>query len=52
MKHPEFAFRDNEERIRWGFELQKEDREYFIEYFGSDEVLTEGKKLPALAAEF
>ncbi len=52
MKHPEFAFRDNEERIRKGFELQKKDRELFIEYFGSDEVLTEGGKLPALAAEF
>ncbi len=52
MKHPELAFRDNEERIRKGFELQKKDRELFMEYFGSDEVLTEGKKLPDLAAEF
>jgi hypothetical protein len=52
MKNPQFAFRDNEEKIRRGFELQKKDRELFIEYFGSDEVLTEGKKLPALAAEF
>jgi len=52
MKHPELAFRDNEERIRKGFELQKKDRELFIAYFGSDEVLTEGKKLPELAAEF
>ena len=52
MKHPEFAFRDNEEKIRKGFELQKKDRELFIEYFGSDEILTEGRKLPALAVEF
>jgi hypothetical protein len=52
MKHPQFAFRDNEERIRRGFELQKKDRELFIEYFGSDEVLTEGRKLPILADEF
>ena len=52
MKHPQFAFRDNEEKIRRGFELQKEDRELFIEYFGSDEVLTEGRKLPTLADEF
>jgi len=52
MKNPQFAFRDNEERIRRGFELQKEDRELFIEYFGSDEVLTEGRKLPTLVAEF
>jgi hypothetical protein len=52
MKHPQFAFRDNEERIRKGFELQKEDRELFVEYFGSDEVLTEGGKLPDLAAKF
>jgi hypothetical protein len=52
IKNPKFAFRDNEEKIRRGFELQKEDRELFVEYFGSDEVLTEGRKLPALAAEF
>jgi hypothetical protein len=52
MKHPELAFRDNEEKIRKGFELQEKDRELFIEYFGSDEVLTEGKKLPELAAKF
>ena len=52
MKHPGFAFRDNEEKIKEGFELQKEDRELFVEYFGSDEVLTEGGKLPTLAAEF
>ena len=52
MKHPQFAFRDNEEKIRRGFELQKKDRELFIEYFGSDEILTEGRKLPALADEF
>lgn len=52
MKNPQFAFRDNEEKIRKGFELQKKDRELFIEYFGSDEVLTKGEKLPALASEF
>jgi hypothetical protein len=52
MKNPQFAFRDNEEKIRRGFELQKEDRELFIEYFGSDEVLTEGRKLPGLADKF
>ena len=52
MKHPQFAFRDNEERIRRGFELQKKDRELFIEYFGSDEVLTEGKKLDELMTGF
>jgi hypothetical protein len=52
MKNPQFAFRDNEEKIRKGFELQKKDRALFIEYFGGDEVLTEGTKLPALANEF
>jgi hypothetical protein len=52
MKHPELAFRDNDEKIKKGFELQEKDRELFIEYFGSDEVLTEGKKLPALATKF
>ena len=52
MKYPELSFRDNEEKIRKGFEFQEKDRELFIEYFGSDEVLTEGKKLPDLATEF
>jgi hypothetical protein len=52
MKHPELAFRDNEERIKKGYELQKKDRELFIEYFRSDEVLTEGRKLPDLTSEF
>jgi len=52
MKHPGLAFRDNEEKIRRGFELQEEDRKLFIEYFGSDEVLTEGRKLPELMAGF
>jgi hypothetical protein len=52
MKNPQFAFRDNEEKIKRGFELQKKDRELFIEYFGSDVILTEGRKLPTLADEF
>ena len=51
-EHPEFAFRDNEERIRRGFELQKKERALFIEYFGGDEVLTEGKELNALWSGF
>jgi hypothetical protein len=52
MKNPQFAFRDNEEKIKRGFELQKKDRELFIEYFGNDEVLTEGKKLEDLMEGF
>jgi hypothetical protein len=52
MKNPQFAFRDNEEKIKQGFELQKKDRELFIEYFGNDEVLTEGKKLEDLMEGF
>ena len=52
LEHPEFAFRDNEEKIRQGFEMQKKERTLFIEYFGSDEVLTEGKKLDELMAGF
>ncbi len=52
LEHPEFAFRDNEEKIQQGFEMQKKDRALFIEYFGSDEVLTEGKKLNELMAAF
>jgi hypothetical protein len=51
-EHPALAFRDNEERIRWGFELQKRERALFIEYFGGDEVLTEGKKLNEIWSGF
>ena len=51
-EHPELAFRDNEERIRKGFELQKRERALFIEYFGGDEVLTEGKRLNELWSGF
>ena len=32
--------------------MQKKDRALFIEYFGSDEVLTEGRKLDELMAGF
>ncbi len=52
MEHPEFAFRDNEKRLKQGFEMQEKDRTLFIEYFGSDEVLTEGRKLDELMAGF
>ncbi len=52
LEHPEFAFRDNEKKIKQGYEMQKKERALFIEYFGSDEVLTEGKKLNELMAGF
>jgi len=52
LKHPELAFRDNKEKIKKGFEMQKKERVLFIEYFGSDEVLTEGEKLDELMAGF
>ena len=51
-ENPELAFRDNEERIRRGYELQKRERALFIEYFGGDEVLAEGKKLNELWSRF
>jgi len=49
---PALAFRDNEERIRNGFEIQKRERALFIEYFGTDEVLAEGKDLNDLWSGF
>ena len=52
LEHPELSFRDNEEKIQQGFALQKKERALFIEYFGSDEVLAEGKKLNELMAGF
>jgi len=51
-EHPEFAFRDNEERIRRGFEMQHKDRALFIDYFGADEMLTEGRDLNGLWSGF
>ncbi len=51
-ENPDLAFRDNEERIKQGFHMQEKDRALFIEYFGSDEVLTEGRKLPGLMKDF
>lgn len=51
-EHPEIAFRDNEERIKRGFEMQQKERGLFIEYFGADEVLTEGRKLNELWSGF
>jgi hypothetical protein len=49
---PALAFRDNKERIRNGFELQKKERALFMEYFGGDEVLAEGKELNDLWSGF
>ncbi len=51
-EHPELVFRDNEERIKRGFEMQQKERGLFIEYFGADEVLTEGRKLNELWSGF
>jgi hypothetical protein len=51
-ENPALAFRDNEERIRNGFENQKRERALFIEYFGGDEVLAEGKDLNDLWSGF
>jgi hypothetical protein len=49
---PALAFRDNEERVRKGFELQKRERALFIEYFGGDEVLATGRELNDLWSGF
>jgi len=51
-KNPSLAFRDNEERIEQGFQMQEKDRALFMEYFGADEVLTEGRKLAGLMKDF
>jgi hypothetical protein len=51
-ENPALAFRDNEERIRNGFEIQKRERALFIEYFGGDEVLAAGRKLNDLWSGF
>ncbi len=49
---PSLAFRDNEERIRNGFEIQRRERALFIEYFGGDEVLAAGSELNDLWSGF
>ncbi len=51
-ENPSAAFRDNEEKIKQGFRMQKKDKELFIECFGRDEVITEGRKLPEIWAKF
>ncbi len=51
-ENPALAFRDNEERIRNGFEIQRRERAMFIENFGGDEVLATGRELNDLWSGF
>lgn len=44
LSRPALAFR-NPEKLRQGWELQREDRRYFVEYFGADLVIVPGPEL-------
>ncbi len=44
VRHPALAFRDPE-RLARGWELQREDRRYFVAFFGSDLVVLSGSEL-------
>lgn len=47
---PDLAFR-NPERLARGWELQREDREAFVEHFGADVVIIPADELPGRVAE-
>ncbi len=44
LRHPELVFR-NPEKLERGWELQRWDRERFIDFFGADLVVVEGREL-------
>ena len=44
LRHPELVFR-NTEKLKRGWELQRWDRERFIEFFGADLVVVQGSEL-------
>jgi hypothetical protein len=44
VRHPALAFRDPE-RLAKGWELQREDRRWFVAFFGSDLVVCAGSEL-------
>jgi hypothetical protein len=44
LKHPELVFR-NPEKLKRGWELQRWERERFIEFFGADLVVLRGSEL-------
>ena len=52
LQEPRMAFIDNPERIAAAYAIQKEEREDFITFFGSDEILLRGDHLEEKLKEF
>ncbi len=52
LTDPKMAFIDNLDRIEMAYQIQKEEREDFITFFGSDEILLNGSELEAKMKEF
>jgi len=45
MKHPKWAFQDNEEKLQKSFQVTREQYEDFVDHFGSNEVFGTGKEI-------
>ena len=45
-------YRNNKEKLKLGFELQKKEYKKFIEYFGCNEIITSGKELQGMLREY
>ncbi len=52
LHEPRMAFIDNPERIEAAYQIQKEERDDFITFFGSDEILLDGAHLEDKLKEF
>jgi len=52
LTDPKMAFIDNLDRIEMAYQIQKEEREDFIAFFGSDEILLNGSELEDKMKEF
>lgn len=52
LQEPRMAFIDNPERIEAAYNIQKEEHEDFVTFFGSDEILLEGARLEDKLKEF
>ncbi|MFO7970380.1 MAG: hypothetical protein R6U40_01365 [Desulfobacterales bacterium] len=45
MRHPEWAFQDNEEKLQKSLQVTREQYEDFVDFFGSNEVFGTGKEI-------
>jgi hypothetical protein len=45
MRHPEWAFHGNEEKLQKSLQVTREQYEDFVDYFGSNEIFGTGKEI-------